>query len=149
MKMGVFITCEMRKCVKELEPDLAIIKYMGLYPNYKYTDLSKNISYVTACPEVFENTIKYNILYGIDNSEDKEIQDKMKHYIKLFGLDICDLNDNVNTLSTGQKQRLILHDRPIMILDEITSNIISSKMEKIILEEIRKIQKYKNTKRKK
>ena len=134
--------------LKQLEPDSCIIKYMGLYPNYKYTDICKDISYVTACPEVFENTIKFNILYGVDNSEDKEIQDKMNHYIKLFGLDICDLNDNVNTLSTGQKQRvsiirLILHDRPIMILDEITSNI-DNEMEKIILEEIRKIQKEKN-----
>jgi len=134
--------------LKELEPDSGIIKYMDLYPDYKYTDICKDISYVTACPEVFENTIKFNILYGVDNSEDKEIQDKMNHYIKLFGLDICDLNDNVNTLSTGQKQRisiirLILHDRPIMILDEITSNI-DNEMEKIILEEIRKIQKEKN-----
>jgi ABC-type multidrug transport system fused ATPase/permease subunit len=134
--------------LKELEPDSGIIKYMGLYPDYKYTDLSKDISYVTASPELFENTILYNIVYGINNFEDKEIQEKINYYVKLFGLDVCDLKDNVNILSTGQKQRvsiirLILQDRPIMILDEITSNI-DNEMEKIILEEIRKIQKEKN-----
>jgi putative ABC transport system ATP-binding protein len=131
-----------------LEPDMCTIKYMGKHTDYKYTDLSKDISYVTASPELFENTILYNIVYGVNNSEDKEIQDKMNYYVKLFGLDVCDLKDNVNTLSTGQKQRvsiirLILQDRPIMILDEITSNI-DNEMEKIILEEIRKIQKEKN-----
>jgi putative ABC transport system ATP-binding protein len=131
-----------------LEPDMGTIKYMGLYSDYKYTDICKDISYVTVSPELFENTILYNILYGVNNSEDKIIQEKMNYYVKLFGLDVCDLKDNVNTLSTGQKQRvsiirLILLDRPIMILDEITSNI-DNEMEKIILEEIRKIQKEKN-----
>ena len=134
--------------LQQLEPDMCTIKYMGKHTDYKYTDLSKDISYVTASPEVFENTILYNIVYGVINSEDKEIQEKMNYYVKLFGLDVCDLKDNVNTLSTGQKQRvsiirLILQDRPIMILDEITSNI-DNEMEKIILEEIRKIQKEKN-----
>ena len=131
-----------------LEPDKGTIKYMGKHNDYKYTDLSKDISYVTASPELFENTILYNIVYGVINYEDKEIQEKMNYYIKLFGLDVCDLKDNVNTLSTGQKQRVciirfILQDKPIMILDEITSNI-DNEMEKIILEEIRKIQKEKN-----
>lgn len=134
--------------LKQLHPDNGLIKYMDKYPDYKYTDLCKDISYVTASPEVFENTIIYNIVYGINNSEDKEIKDKINYYIKKFGLDMCDLNDNVNTLSTGQKQRVsiircILHDSPIFILDEITSNI-DNEMEKIILEEIRKIQKEKN-----
>jgi ABC-type multidrug transport system fused ATPase/permease subunit len=134
--------------LKQLEPDIGTIKYMGIHNDYKYTDICKDISYVTASPELFENTILYNILYGVNNSEDKEIQEKMNYYVKLFGLDVCDLKDNVNTLSTGQKQRvsiirLILQDRPIMILDEITSNI-DNEMEKIILEEIRKIQKEKN-----
>jgi ABC-type multidrug transport system fused ATPase/permease subunit len=134
--------------LKQLEPDMGIIKYMGIYPDYKYTDISKDISYVTACPELFENTILYNIVYGVLNFEDKEIQDKMNYYVKLFGLDVCDLKDNVYTLSTGQKQRvsiirLILQDRPIMILEEITSNI-DNEMEKKILEEIRRIQKEKN-----
>ena len=134
--------------LQHLQSDVGTIKYMGLYPDYKYTDLCKDISYVTALPELFENTILYNIVYGVNNSEDKEIQEKMNYYIKLFGLDVCDLKDNVNILSTGQKQRisiirLILQDRPIMILDEITSNI-DNEMEKIILEEIRKIQKEKN-----
>ena len=134
--------------LQQVEPDIGIIKYMGKYSDYKYTDICKDISYVTASPEVFDNTIMYNIVYGINNSEDKEIQDKMNYYVKLFGLDKCDLNHNVSTLSTGQKQRvsiirLILQDRQIMILDEITSNI-DNEMEKIILEEIRKIQKEKN-----
>jgi len=134
--------------LQQLEPDMGIIKYMSKHDDYKYTDICKDISYVTASPELFENTILYNIVYGVDNSEDKEIQDNINYYVKLFGLDVCDLKDNVNTLSTGQKQRvsiirLILQDRPIMILDEITSNI-DNEMEKIILEEIRKIQKEKN-----
>ena len=134
--------------LQHLQSDIGTIKYMGVYPDYKYTDICKDISYVIASPELFENTILYNILYGVINFEDKIIQEKMNYYVKLFGLDVCDLNNNVNTLSTGQKQRvsiirLILQDRPIMILDEITSNI-DNEMEKIILEEIRKIQKEKN-----
>jgi len=134
--------------LQQLEPDMGTIKYMGKHDDYKYTDICKDISYVTASPELFENTILYNIVYGVNNSEDEEIQDNINYYVKIFGLDVCDLKDNVNTLSTGQKQRvsiirLILQDRPIMILDEITSNI-DNEMEKIILEEIRKIQKEKN-----
>jgi ABC-type multidrug transport system fused ATPase/permease subunit len=78
--------------LKQLHPDNGLIKYMDKYHYYEYTDICKDISYVTASPEILENTIIYNIVYGINNSEDKEIQDKINYYITKFGLDIFDLH---------------------------------------------------------
>ena len=57
------------------------------------------------------------------------------------------LDDMVDNLSTGQKQRiklirLILHDRPIWILDEATSNL-DQDIENIILTHLRQLQQEK------
>ena len=54
------------------------------------------------------------------------------------------LEENISNLSTGEKQRvkiirLILHDKPIWVIDEITSNI-DNDLEHAILKKLKDIQ---------
>lgn len=98
--------------------------------------------------DLFEdNVLLYNLTYGLRVVTDVELQ-KINYYLKMF--DMSNFVDKLETikvslLSSGQKQkvriiRLILVDKPIWILDEVTSNI-DDKMEFIILNELKRIQK--------
>ena len=94
------------------------------------------------------NSILFNITYGLKTIDEK-LQNKVKEYLTLFEMSfIVDrLDDMVDNLSTGQKQRiklirLILHDRPIWILDEATSNL-DQDIENIILTHLRQLQQEK------
>ena len=70
----------------------------------------------------------------------------MYYYLYYFKLEkyVDRLQENIGNLSTGEKQRikiirLILHDKPIWIIDEITSNV-DNDTEKIILQKLKEIQ---------
>lgn len=94
---------------------------------YSYLDIYEYTSYVSPSGDILKESILENCLYGIKYVTEKHIE-KLKHYLLLFGLGDLDLNSNCLLISTGEKQRikiirLILIDRPIWILDEITSNI--------------------------
>jgi len=70
----------------------------------------------------------------------------MYYYIELFELSKYknNLDAPIKPLSTGEKQRckiiyLLLHNKPIWLLDEITSNV-NEELETIILTELKRIQ---------
>jgi energy-coupling factor transport system ATP-binding protein len=136
--------------LRKLDPDQGTISYMGKYNNYTYSNIRKFISYVNTDQDLFNQSILYNITYGLKNPEDKKVLLKIQHYLKIFKLEKYKdkLETNVYALSTGEKQRmkiirLILHDTKIWILDEITSNV-DNDLEKTILNEIKRIQIKKN-----
>jgi ABC-type cobalamin/Fe3+-siderophores transport system ATPase subunit len=114
--------------------------------DYDFKSIIKNISYLKNSNGLFKQSVFYNIYYGIERI-DSNIK-LINHYIKEFKLSELDLNDNCNTLSTGQQQRIkiirmIVLDKPIWIFDEITSNI-NDELEVKILNTLRQIQKEKN-----
>jgi len=121
------------------------IYFMGRN-NYEYDNVKKKISFIQQSCNLFLNkSIYYNITYGI-NDITSEIKNTIEYYMKLFKLDkyINNLDICVNQLSTGEKQRikiitLIIYDKPIWLLDEITSNI-NEDLEEVVLTELKRIQ---------
>ena len=117
-------------------------------------DLMENFTYISHAPYFFKGTVRENLLLGVPcfAAEDSvlwEVLDRcnLSAFLKSEnGLDTV-LLENAGNLSGGQKQRLalaraILHDSPVYIFDEATSNI-DVESEEVILSEIRKLAKNK------
>ena len=115
-------------------------------------DFMENFTYISHAPYFFKGTVRENLLLGVPcfAAEDSvlwEVLDRcnLSAFLKNEnGLDTM-LLENAGNLSGGQKQRLalaraILHDSPVYIFDEATSNI-DVESEEIILSEIRKLAK--------
>lgn len=116
-------------------------------------DYRKSISLVAQEPNLFDGTIRENILIGVDYTEDSE--DKMFEACKEAGIHdfLLSLQEGYDTivgtkgvlLSGGQKQRisiaraLIRHPR-LLLLDEATSNL-DSETEKQIQETFERTRK--------
>ncbi len=94
--------------------------------------LRKQLGIVTQDAILFNDSIKNNLLLGVDGASDEEIIDALKvanawEFVKDLkgGIDF-NIGDAGTKLSGGQKQRLsiaraVLKNPPIMILDEATS----------------------------
>ncbi len=117
-------------------------------------DLMENFTYISHAPYFFKGTVRENLLLGVPcfAAEDSvlwEVLDRcnLSAFLKSEnGLDTV-LLENAGNLSGGQRQRLalaraILHDSPVYIFDEATSNI-DVESEEVILTEIRKLAKNK------
>jgi ATP-binding cassette subfamily C protein len=104
--------------------------------------LREKISYLSQEPEIFDNTIRYNISYGNQNVNEIEIIKVCKivnihdDIIKLpFAYDTPVGEEGIK-LSGGQKQKIaiarnIIRNPDIFIFDELTSNIDSKSREQI------------------
>ena len=91
---------------------------------------------------LFEGTIAENIRYGREGATDDEVRAAARaaladHFIRTLpgGYDFC-LNEDASNVSQGQKQlltiaRAFIADRPILILDEATSNVDTRTEERI------------------
>ncbi|MHA2252577.1 MAG: ABC transporter ATP-binding protein [Candidatus Kariarchaeaceae archaeon] len=96
------------------------------------SSLRKNIGVVLQDPVLYSESIRYNLCYGADVSDDR-----LKHILKLIGADfVFDLPNGLDTLvgergnrlSMGQKQlisfaRALVPNPKILLLDEATSSI--------------------------
>ena len=115
----------------------SIDKKSNIFTNIKDipTDMLRNIeSYVTQETWLFHDTIRRNIEVGRLGASDKEIEAAAKkasiHEFIMslpngYDTQVGELGD---TLSDGERQRIgvaraFLHDAPVMILDEPTSNL--------------------------
>lgn len=118
----------------------------------KEESIMNNITLVTHNAILFKGTVEENLRMGKANATKKEMlaaleQVKLLDFInEQEGLDTMLLEQGSN-LSGGQKQRLslaraILHDTPIYIFDEATSNI-DAESENQIMEVINKLAKSK------
>lgn len=107
--------------------------------------LMKNFTGVSHNSYLFKGTVRDNLLMGNPNATDEELLEALKK-VKLYdflmeeqGLDTY-LSEKASNLSGGQCQRLalaraLLHDTPIYIFDEATSNI-DVESEEAIMEQI-------------
>lgn len=96
-------------------------------------NLMSSITYISHNSYLFKGTVRENLLMGNPYSADSELwnvleQVKLADFLKSEnGLDTL-LNEKASNLSGGQCQRLalaraILHNSPVYIFDEATSNI--------------------------
>lgn len=108
----------------------------------------RNITYVGHQSYLFQGTVRDNLLMGKPTATDEE----MWQVLKKVNLDgflraeqglLTPLQEKAANLSGGQRQRLalaraLLHDSPIYIFDEATSNI-DVESETILMEQIQKL----------
>ncbi len=96
-------------------------------------DLMKNITYVSHQSYLFKGTVRENLLMGKPDAPDPDLWAVLERVNladflrKEQGLDTV-LSEKASNLSGGQCQRLalaraLLHDSPVYIFDEATSNI--------------------------
>lgn len=104
--------------------------------------LMRNVTYIGHNSYLFKGTVRDNLLMGDPNADDKALWEVLeKTNLADFlrsenGLDTA-LSENAVNLSGGQRQRLalarvLLHDAPIYIFDEATSNIDSDSENEIM-----------------
>lgn len=118
----------------------------------KEDSLMENITLVNHNSYLFKGTIRENLLMGKKDASPKEMDEALKK-VNLYdfiyenrGLD-TELEERGSNLSGGQAQRLalaraLLHDTPIYIFDEVTSNIDASS-ELLIMDVIEELSKEK------
>lgn len=114
--------------------------------------LMKNFTYVSHQSYLFKGTVRDNLLMGNPSATDTQMNEVLKE-VNLYdflqseqGLDTR-LNEKASNLSGGQCQRLalaraILHDSPVYIFDEATSNI-DVESENDIMEQIYRLAEHK------
>lgn len=136
--------------LKLYEPTSGKITLSG--KSYRKADHSwvrAHIALVFQENELFSSTIRENVSYGVPDAGDKKIVEALKkanayEFVSKFkdGLD-AKIGERGVKLSGGQKQRIqiaraILHNKPILILDEATSSL-DSKSEKLVQEALEKL----------
>lgn len=106
------------------------------YSKLAHKRVRSHISLVFQDNELFSTTIRENVSYGISNAKDADIIKALKKanaydfVMKLKGGLDAKIGERGVKLSGGQKQRIqiaraIMHDSPILILDEATSSLDS------------------------
>ncbi|WP_300843387.1 ABC transporter ATP-binding protein/permease [uncultured Acetatifactor sp.] len=108
-------------------------------------ELMENITYISHQSYLFKGTVRENLLMGKPDASDRELwavleRANLAGFLKSEGgLDTL-LMENASNFSGGQRQRLalaraLLHDSPVYIFDEATSNI-DAESENDIMREI-------------
>lgn len=116
------------------------------------TSLMNNFTYISHQSYLFKGTVRDNLLMGAPHASDEELWSmldrvKLSAFLKSEkGLD-TNLSEKASNLSGGQCQRLalaraLLHNSPVYIFDEATSNI-DVESENDIMEEIHALAKTK------
>lgn len=124
------------------------------YSQLSHQDVRQHISLVFQENELFSTTIKDNVAYGRENATNAQVIKALKlanayDFVKELpgGLN-AEIGERGIKLSGGQKQRIqiaraILHNAPILILDEATSsldskseNLIQSALENLIRDKL-------------
>ena len=114
--------------------------------------LMEHFTYVSHNSMFFKGTVRDNLLFGAPDADDETLwreldRCRLSEFLKSEnGLD-TKLSENAGNLSGGQRQRLALaraalHNTPVYIFDEATSNI-DAESEEIILETIHRMTKEK------
>lgn len=114
--------------------------------------IAENVTYIGHNSYIFKGSVRDVLLMGNSHADDKTLwavleKARLADFLRSEnGLD-TELNENGGNLSGGQRQRLalaraLLHDTPIYIFDEATSNI-DCESENDIMEEIYNLAKYK------
>lgn len=119
------------------------------YTKVSHAWVREHIALVFQDNELFSSTIRENVAYGLKDASDKQIIAALKlanayDFVMKFkdGLN-AQIGERGVKLSGGQKQRIqiaraILHDKPILILDEATSSL-DSKSESLVQDALEKL----------
>lgn len=96
-------------------------------------NLKSKICYLPQTVSIIDGPISENVAFGenfIDIQKVKKslIRAGLKEFVEKYDLNSYRLSSNINNISEGQKKRLSLarayyHDREILLLDELTSNL--------------------------
>ncbi|OOZ82193.1 ABC transporter ATP-binding protein [Bacillus cereus] len=112
-------------------PTSGTIEYNGkLISDYPPIQLRRDVVMLGQTPPIFDGTIKNNLLMGLRLSEKPFPNDDiLQSALKIVSLE-KNLEDNADSLSGGEKQRLafariVLMDPPVYLLDEPTSALDS------------------------
>ncbi|MBI4136912.1 ABC transporter ATP-binding protein, partial [Candidatus Roizmanbacteria bacterium] len=104
------------------------------YAKLSHQDIRSNVALVFQDSELFSTTVRENVSYGKLSASDDEIKRALKKanaydFVMKFPKKLdTEIGERGIKLSGGQKQRVqiaraILHDAPILILDEATSSL--------------------------
>ncbi len=119
------------------------------YAQLDHAFVREHMALVFQDNELFSSTVRENVAYGVGEVSDAQIWKALKQanadeFVEKFAdkLD-AQVGERGVKLSGGQKQRLqiaraILHDKPILILDEATSSL-DSKSEKLVQDALEKL----------
>ncbi len=136
--------------LKLYEPTGGTISLSGKnYKNVSHAWVREHIALVFQDNELFSSTIGENVAYGKEKATDAEIMKALKQanayefVLKLKGGLHAQIGEKGVKLSGGQKQRIqiaraILHDKPILIMDEATSSL-DSKSESLVQDALEKL----------
>ncbi|ALQ70485.1 ABC transporter ATP-binding protein [Bacillus thuringiensis] len=112
-------------------PTSGTIEYNGkLISDYPPIQLRRDVVMLGQTPPIFDGTIKDNLLMGLRLSEKPfPNDDALRSALTTVSLE-KNVEDNANSLSGGEKQRLsfariVLMDPPVYLLDEPTSALDS------------------------
>lgn len=136
--------------LKLYEPTSGEISLSGKkYQDVDHAWVRAHIALVFQDNELFSSTIKENVAYGVDDATDEQIIKALKQ-ANAYDF-VMKFKDGINSqigergvkLSGGQKQRIqiaraILHNKPILILDEATSSL-DSKSERLVQDALEKL----------
>ena len=124
-----------------LKVDEGRISFNGHENAWSQQWLKHNSSYMNQFPFVFDGTLRYNVFLENAHNEPKDYPVFLDKILakKVEGWN-TELTHNGKQLSGGEKQlltlaRMMLHPRPVAILDEPTANLDADTVE-IILEQI-------------
>lgn len=102
-------------------------------PEIREADLMENITYISHQSYLFKGTVRDNLLMGKPDASDSELWEVLERvnladFVRNEKCLDTGLSEKASNLSGGQCQRLalaraLLHDSPIYIFDEATSNI--------------------------
>lgn len=109
---------------------------------YLLSSLRKEVSVISQCVYIFQDTIAYNVAYGMEFDEEKVIQVLKAAHAWEFVNQMEDgiytvLHENGTNLSGGQKQRIALarafyKNSSVLVLDEATSALDNESEQKIL-----------------
>ncbi|MBI4129929.1 ABC transporter ATP-binding protein [Candidatus Roizmanbacteria bacterium] len=125
------------------------------YKDRTHEFIRSHISLVFQDSELFSSTVFENVAYGKTDAKEKEVIEALKQanawefVSKLPKKMYAEIGERGVKLSGGQKQRVqiaraILHNTPILILDEATSSL-DAKSERLVQEALEKLMKNKLT----
>lgn len=136
--------------LKLYEPTKGEISLSGKsYQKASHAWVREHMALVFQDSELFSSTIRENVAYGAPHTTEKQIVKALKQanayefVMKLKGGLDAEIGERGVKLSGGQKQRIqiaraILHNKPILILDEATSSL-DSKSEKLVQEALERL----------
>jgi ABC-type multidrug transport system fused ATPase/permease subunit len=140
--------------IKRIKRMDGVIKWFG-YDNFSYFSIRKYITFISCHTTLFDKSIYYNIIYGINKNVLKEKHDEImtviEKYMTLFNLKqmIPTIKiKNSKKISKGQEQRIIAvslfldiiyNNKKLIILDEFICNVDTDN-EEIIFKELKNIQ---------